>query len=181
MPVREVSLESPIEEKIAWAEACCRRFGDQLLRDEGVYSFLNELRAAIKASRKKMSETGIAETCKDCEEREGGSCCGAGLENRYSGALLLINLLLGVSLPERAYDRSSCFFLTQNGCALMARHVICVNYLCKRASQRVHPRGIAALREFEGVELQLLFQLNERIKRVLASNPFKEPMHQKSL
>ncbi|MCJ7594054.1 MAG: hypothetical protein MUO52_04685 [Desulfobacterales bacterium] len=166
--MREVPLESPIEEKIAWAEACCRRFGDQLLRDEGVYPLLNELWAAIEASRNKMSETGIVETCKDCEEREGGSCCGAGLENKYSGTLLLINLFLGVSLPERAYDGSSCFFLTQNGCALMARHVICVNYLCKKAGERVHPRDIAALREFEGVELQLLFHLNERIKRVLA-------------
>jgi len=178
--MRDVSIDRPIEEKIVWAETCCRRFGDQLRQDEGVDLLLNKLKATIHASRAKMAETGITERCKDCEEREGGSCCGRGLENRYSGTLLLVNFLLGVALPDRPYDSSSCFFLAGKGCLLKARHVICVNYLCRRVRETVAPHGIASLREVEGVELHLLFQLNEKIKKLLGSIPIQGPVHQTS-
>jgi len=103
--------------------------------------------------------------CRDCEEREGGSCCGAGLENRYDVSLLLTNLLLGVKLPKQGHEPSSCFFLGAQGCVLRARHVICVNYLCKKISDHIDAKRIAALRAKEGVELELLFHLQEEIKK----------------
>jgi len=57
-----------------------------------------------------MLRTGIVDLCRECEEKEGGSCCGAGLENHYSGMLLLINRLLGVALRTKGKNRRAAFF-----------------------------------------------------------------------
>jgi hypothetical protein len=167
MPIEEIPIKKAIEAKIAWAENCCQQIRDLLFRAEGTVELLRKAREAIHASQTGMAEAGVVDECKDCEEREGGSCCGAGLENKYGGVLLLINVLLGVKLPKQRYDPSSCFFLGQGGCLLLARHVICVNYLCKKITDRIDPQKIAALREKEGMELELLFHLQERIKKIL--------------
>jgi hypothetical protein len=161
----EISLDSPVEAKIAWAEKRYHEFMGELLRDEEIPLLLKRLKEAIHASRKEMAKAGVVEECRECEEREGGSCCGAGLENRYDGFLLLTNLLLGVKLPKQGYDPSSCFFLGAQGCLLLARHVICVNYLCKKISDHIDAARIAALQAREGVELELLFHLQERLKK----------------
>ncbi len=161
----EISLESPIEAKIAWAEKRYHEVMGALLGDEEISPLLDKLKGAIHASHREMAKAGVVDECRDCEEREGGSCCGAGLENRYDGSLLLTNLLLGVKLPRQGHDPSSCLFLGAQGCLLMARHVICVNYLCKKISDRIDAKRIAALQAKEGVELELLFHLQERLKR----------------
>jgi hypothetical protein len=171
MLVPETSITHPIEERIAWAEHCCARLKDTLLGDPEVSSLLEGLRVAIRDSRSRMAGLGIGDLCKACEEDEGGSCCGAGLEEHYSGTLLLINLLLGVKIPTRKGDPESCFFLSATGCQLLARHVICVNYLCPKIEARIPAGEIACLRQMEGVELDLLFVLHERVKRILCSLP----------
>ena len=161
----EISLESPIEAKIAWAEKRYQEAMGALLGDEEISPLLDKLKKAIHASHREMAEVGVVDECRDCEEREGGSCCGAGLENRYDVSLLLTNLLLGVKLPKQGHEPSSCFFLGAQGCVLRARHVICVNYLCKKISDHIDAKRIAALRAKEGVELELLFHLQEEIKK----------------
>ncbi|MGD8227070.1 MAG: hypothetical protein PVH82_18450 [Desulfobacteraceae bacterium] len=161
----EISLESPIEAKIAWAEKRYQEARGELLGDQEIPLLLEKLKGAIHASHREMAEVGVVDECRECEEREGGSCCGAGLENRYDGPLLLTNLLLGVKLPRQGYDPSSCFFLGAQGCLLLARHVICVNYLCKKISDQIDPEKIATLQGKEGVELELLFHLQERLKK----------------
>lgn len=163
----KISLESPINAKIAWAEKRYQEVRDTLLGDEKIVQIVRDTMDAIHASHKEMAEAGVVKECQHCEEREGGSCCGAGLENRYDGMLLLINLLLGVELPRQRYDPSSCFFLGEKGCLLQARQVICVNYLCKKITDRTDPEKIVALREKEGVELERLFHLQETIKKRL--------------
>lgn len=163
----EIPLARPIEEKIAWVHACHERERARLLGDEKVKALLKGLSSAIRASAREMAGLSIPETCRSCEEKEGGSCCGIGLEDRYGGTLLLINLLLGVELPQERHDPRSCFFLGPSGCRLKARDVICVNYLCPRITARIPPEEIAALREKEGVELTRLFLLNERIRQML--------------
>ena len=173
MTVKEVPIESPIEEKITWAKNCHRERGADLHRDDEIGFLLKELKKAIRASHREMAHTGIIESCGLCEEKEGGSCCGAGLEKKYTGLLLLINLLLGHSIPGRRQDPSGCFFLGKEGCGLLSRQVICINYLCKKLTDQIDLHTIAPLREKEGIELGLLFHLNERIKKVLATA--KEP------
>ncbi len=170
MTVKDIPIESPIEEKIDWAKKCFREKGTDLLRDEEIGILLNWLKDAIHASRREMAQTGIIEFCRLCEQEEGGSCCGIGLEKKYTGVLLLINLLLGHPIPDRRENPSSCFFLGNEGCGLLSRQVICINYLCKKITDQIELHKIAPLRDMEGIELDLLFHLIERIKKVLATS-----------
>ena len=167
MAFPDLPSDAPIHEKIAWARECFQQEGDRLLGDRDTGDLLARLQAALEASHRAMIEAGIADECRVCERREGGSCCGAGLEDKYSGTLLLINLLLGREIPSRRSDPSSCHFLGKEGCLLLARHVICVNYLCRKITDRIDPEKISLLRRAEGEELALLFRLNERIKKIL--------------
>lgn len=167
MDINEVSLSSPIDKKIAWAEYCYFVFRGKIFQDKTIVGYLSRLKHAIHASHKQMADTDIVQICRMCERDEGGSCCGAGLENKYDGWLLLSNLLLGAQLPKKRYDPRSCFFLGKKGCLLKARHVICVNYICKKITDQIEPHKLSALREKEGDELDTLFHLNERLKHVL--------------
>ncbi len=157
----------PIETKIAWARTCHKRYGERLLKDISVSAHIEALRVATQASGKEMTRSGIREMCRRCETEEGGSFCGAGLENRYDGWLLLINALMGVALPAERWRNDACFFLGEKGCRLRARHVICINYVCNKITDTFPPPRLETLREKEGEEIQTLFRLNEGIKAVL--------------
>ena len=161
------SINRPVKERIAWAESCFRGSGDLFLKDEKVAGLLSEFKSATKASRQKMDKIGVVALCRECDQEEGGSCCGKGLENKYDAWLLLINRLLGVDLPKDRQQADGCFFLGEKGCTLMARHVICINYMCKKITNDIRPSALNALREMEGEEIECLFMLNEQVKRVL--------------
>jgi hypothetical protein len=163
-----ISPDDAIEAKIDWAWSCARDHGPRLLEDAAVRDLLSRLDAALSATRREMAAAKVIETCRRCEEEEGGSCCGAGIENRYDGILLLINALLGVGRPAGGGVSSSCRFLGGEGCRLRARHVLCVNYLCDQVTNRLEPSRLAALKDREGEELQLIFRLHDRLKRILA-------------
>jgi len=165
MNIKKVTLSSPIEEKIDRAEEYYQRFRGHLLKDRSIVELLHKLENAIHASHIEMTGAGIAKICRKCEQEEGGSCCGAGLENKYDWELLLINLLLDVNLPQKRHDPEGCFFLGETGCLLQARHVICINYVCKKITDLVDPQKLHKLREKEGEELNTLFLLHERIKK----------------
>jgi hypothetical protein len=167
MSFKEISIESPIEEKIAWAKNCFQDKKKVLYGDTETDELLKKFKKAAEISHKEMARAGIEYECRRCEERDGGSCCGVGLENKYSGVLILINLLLGLKMPQQRLDTKSCFFLKETGCSLKARHVICVDYLCKKITERIDPERIATMREKEGFELECLFLLNERVKTVI--------------
>jgi hypothetical protein len=163
----EPPLDAPVEAKTDWANDCFEREGPRLLEDQSLAGLLKALRNAAHRSREIMSRTGIADLCSECEEKEGGSCCGAGLEKNFSATLLLINRLLGVPLPPDRKEPSSCFFLFSAGCTLVARHVLCINYVCNKITSRIAPDHLAALREAEGEEVLLLFQVNEELKKLI--------------
>ncbi|MCP4666388.1 MAG: hypothetical protein GY849_08470 [Deltaproteobacteria bacterium] len=167
MQIEETHLSAPVEQKIAWAQDRYQESGDRLRRSRAVSDLLDRLKNAIRMSGEKMARSGLARLCRECDRDEGGSCCGAGLENRYNGWLLLINLLLHTQLPKDRIDPQSCFFLGKTGCLLQARHVICVNYVCKKISLQIDPGQLAALREKEGEELETLFLLHEEVKKTL--------------
>jgi len=165
MQIEEVPLSAPVEQKIAWAQDFYQEFKDKLHQSRTISDLSDRLKKAISISGEKMTRSGIARLCRECDRDEGGSCCGAGLENRYDGWLLLINLLLKAQLPKDRLDPQSCFFLGKEGCRLQARHVICVNYVCKKITDRIDPRQLAGLREKEGEELETLFLLHEQVKK----------------
>jgi hypothetical protein len=167
--IEPISLDSPIEAKITWAKECMRAMGAVLRGDGRIASLRERLGEAIEDSHAEMMNLGIPDECRDCEEKRGGSCCGKGLENYYSGNLLLINLLLGKDLPTERFDGRSCFFLGSEGCRLGARDVICINYLCDEITSRFPAPRVASLREKEGIEIRLLFELNESIRALLTA------------
>jgi hypothetical protein len=167
MATGEPSLERPIEDKMGWAKTTFLGERNRLLADRNLVELLEALKAAIHRSHENMLRTGIVDLCRHCEEKEGGSCCGAGLEKHFSGILLLMNLLLGVTLPQEREEPSSCFFLSPTGCRLLARHVLCINYVCNKITSRIKPDQLAALREAEGAEILLLFQVNEKLKKLV--------------
>ena len=161
-----ISINCPVKERIAWAESCFQMGGVLFFNDEKIAALLSEFKSAAKASIQKMDKTGVVALCRECDQEEGGSCCGKGLENRYDAWLLLINRLLGVDLPRERPQAKGCFFLGEKGCLLMARHVICINYMCKKITNNIRPSVLNDLQEVEGVEINGLFMLNEQVKRV---------------
>jgi len=161
-----ISINRPVKERIAWVESCFQCSGDLFLKDEKIAGLLTEFKSAVKASRQEMNQTGVVDLCRECDQDEGGSCCGRGLENKYDAWLLLINRLLGVELPRVRQQADDCFFLGEKGCLLMARHVICINYMCKKITKNIQTSALNALREMEGAEINCLFMLNEQVKRV---------------
>lgn len=174
--MHEITINSTILDRIEWAEQCYDVLGSQFIGDEKIRNLLTLYKNAIMSSSREMVKTGLVEKCRDCEERDGGSCCGKGLENHYSGVMLLINLLLGRKLGKERYDAKGCLFLGENGCNLLARNVICVNYLCSKITSVIKPKQLAPLREKEGTELDLLFNLNERIKEYIKRAPALKQM-----
>jgi len=121
-----------IEEKINAAQDLFKAWREELLRDAKLSNLIEALHQRASASGEANLKLGVSEACKRCDEEEGGSCCGAGIEERYTPHLLLINLLLGGTLPmERCYP-DGCHFLGRAGCGLMARDILCINYLCTR-------------------------------------------------
>ncbi len=153
-----------IEHKIAWAERVFCLTGSRLSADPEISRLIERFDSAVAASCLMMQKAGMAEICRECEQLEGGSCCGKGIEDRYSGVLLLVNLLLGRSLPRERFDPAGCFFLGPSGCVLSARHVICINYICKKVTDSIYPEKLSCLRDCEGEELLALFLLAERVK-----------------
>jgi len=162
-----VSIHNPIEDKVAWALRTFREQGRALQEDETIARLLAQLRAEASASREAMVAAGVVAVCRRCDDQGGGSCCGAGIEDRYDGITLLINLLLGVTLPEERERDGGCFFLGPEGCALHARDVICINFMCNEVSDAIGDQALAGLRDVEGAELHTLFVLHARIRQVL--------------
>lgn len=152
-----------IQERYAWAVEHYRLDGKRLREDDTVRRLLAELRDRVAVSRESMVAAGLVEDCRVCEEQEGGSCCGRGMEAHYDGVLLLINLMLGAVVETEWRDQESCLFLGPQGCRLPARDHICVNYLCVKLGDRLSPPAVAEMRSCQGRELDTLFRLTDYI------------------
>lgn len=138
-----------------------------LARDPHLRRLMDDLEAKTRASWKAMMDLGIVEACRRCEEEEGGSCCGAGIENRYDPYLLLANLLAGVTLPGERRRPNECFFLGETGCRLRIRHFLCINYLCMQIQKMLSHGDLVLLQGIIGGEMDTVFLLQERILAIL--------------
>lgn len=155
-----------IEEMIGKAHALFQSRGGALRRHPGLTQGLDRLRREAAASGEAMYEFGVVAACRQCDEKEGGSCCGAGIENHYTPLLLLLNLLLDVELPQKRRWADSCFFLREGGCALTARHILCINYLCLRLQQDLSLEKLIKLQTITGREMETVFRLHEELRRL---------------
>ncbi|NLI80977.1 MAG: hypothetical protein GX443_04725 [Deltaproteobacteria bacterium] len=161
--------DEPILKKISVARELREAWGGAMAADPRVSGLLMSLKEASRRSGRVMAQLGVVAACARCEELEGGSCCGAGIENRYSPVLLFINLLLGCELPASRRFLNSCFFLGTQGCTLAARHVLCINYLCPALRRMLEPDALALLQGTTGEEMDTIFVLHECIKQKLTA------------
>jgi hypothetical protein len=156
---------SHFHEKIEFARYLFAAAEDALKGNRSIYNLLRKLEASIDTSRQTMMDLNIVETCRRCDEEEGGSCCGAGLENKFDAYLLLMNLLLGVSLPTFRQRPDSCFLLADTGCMLKVRLVLCVDFLCPKILEALTGDDLIRLQTVSGDELVTGFKVYDAIKR----------------
>jgi hypothetical protein len=157
------SRDDPIEAKIAWAEQRYSEHEAWLRTHPEIGRLLRKLGEGVHESDRGRVEAGIAALCATCERDRGISCCNADLEDRHDGVTLLINLLLGATLPRKRRGPRDCLFLGDDGCLLVARDALCVNFLCQTITEGVEPEKIAAVREREGEELETRLALHARV------------------
>ena len=165
------ATSTAIQKKIEQAHKLFTTYGSSLAEDPSIGALLQKIRDCIDKTNQSMLTLGVVAECKNCEENEGGSCCGTGIENKYDVLLLLINILLGGSLQNHEPLGNSCFFLGKNGCKLTARHVLCVNYICEKLQKKLTREELISLQTSAGEELDTLFFLHEAIKKRLKAKP----------
>ncbi len=156
--------DHPIESKIRWAQELYDAYGNRLLSDSRLSALLRTYQRAIEETWQVMVETGVVAECTDCAVKDGGSCCGAGIEDKFDTVSLLVNLLMGSPLPRERMDPTGCFFLGERGCTIQARQVICINYICRRLEARIDPSGLQRLHRMIAQEADAAFVVEEYIK-----------------
>lgn len=157
--------EKTITDQIRTALNLRELYGQSLVQDSEVCILLGELDQRIEATQAAMVGAGIVKECADCATNGGGVCCGVRTGYKSDSLLLLINLLLGRTLPFVPANSHLCHFLTKHGCALRARHVICVNFVCRRLMDVIPHKLLCNVQEIAGGEIDTLFMLEERIKK----------------
>jgi hypothetical protein len=156
-----------ITEKIRTARDLCLKWGTELKSDPLISSQLRKLSERTEASRLASLQSGVADACRRCDENEGGSCCGAGIEDRYTPELLLINLIVGTELPESRYSEDSCHFLHNRGCILPVRDILCINYLCSKLQRDIPHGNLLSLQDATGREMEAVFVLHNTIRNFI--------------
>jgi hypothetical protein len=116
-----------------------------------------------------MVDLEVAAFCRRCDAEEGGSCCarGRGFEEKYDPFLFLINLILGVRLPERRPRPDGCYFLTRTGCCLKVRLFLCVDFLCPAILNRLSHPELVRLQTVSGHELTTGFLVYDAMKKII--------------
>jgi hypothetical protein len=165
--VKGSTVAAALLDRIAQAKGGFDTWGETLKRDRRIADLLAELDLRIAATQKVMVDLGVSDICRRCDQEEGGSCCGAGIENTYSSVFLLMNLLLGATLPECRSMENSCLFLDRNGCTLKARDVLCINYLCAKITTQLSPEARFLLQDVSGEEMDTAFVLQEAIRKII--------------
>ncbi|MEW6584378.1 MAG: hypothetical protein AB1442_02075 [Nitrospirota bacterium] len=135
------------------------------MQDRQVCALLGGLDLHIEATQSAMVRAGIVKECADCAVNGEGTCCGVRTGYKCGSVLLLINLLLGRNLPPAPADTHLCHFLTKQGCALRARHVICVNFTCQRLRDVLPHNSLCNVQDIAGSEIDTLFVLEDCIKK----------------
>ncbi len=167
-------LQYPINDKITFSLAVIEKRRSLLLTDDKLVKFLSDYEKAFENTQKAMREIGMSDICCDCAINTGGSCCGEGIEDWFDSALIVINLLLDVNIPEKRMVQNGCWFLGETGCLIKAKHTLCINYLCKRLQQDISPDKLQYFQKCMLHETELLFYMEEKIKEILRGEPLSD-------
>ncbi len=160
--------KATVEERIDLALTLYTRWEAELRHDGHVWLILDQLKKALEASRKTMSDLGIDLACARCDESSPeGSCCSIGLEDKFDAVLLLVNILLGADIPSSRARADSCYFLGPKGCALLARNMLCIDYLCPQLEKELGHEALVRMQTVAGKEIQACFLLCEALKKII--------------
>ncbi|MEW6419584.1 MAG: hypothetical protein AB1480_15970 [Nitrospirota bacterium] len=162
-------MPNHIENLIASAYNLRISYGDLLLQDSKLHTLLQRLNKTISATINEMESVGVVKECADCAVHGEGTCCGIRTGYKCDRILILLNLLLDVSPVIQTRHPHLCPFLTEQGCSLRARPVICVNFICQRLRRNITHEGLVRLQEIAGEELDALFNAEEYVKKKIAS------------
>ncbi len=156
--------------KITKAYELHEKFGNLLLQDKDFKNLLIKLDEKIENTRKKMIEIGVVRECADCAINGEGTCCGERTAHKCDTIILLVNLILGINLPTYNENPDLCFFLSEDGCILRARPVICVNYICNRLRYNIPHEQLVILQNIGGEEITTLFMIEEFVKKKIQAS-----------
>ena len=156
-----------IEEEINRAKSLYERCGRALTNQDGLGDRFMRYRYAITKTQEVMEQMGVVEGCTACACEGRGSCCFQGVEEWYDHALLLMNLVLGIQLPEFREVPEGCVFVGSRGCKLLARHSFCVNYLCPSFRDLIKTPHMGTLLSVSGEELFCGWELEQAIRKWL--------------
>ncbi len=144
--------------------------------EQNLSSLLPELKLQANRSKELMQAIGLTSVCIRCAEvNQGSGCCSRAIEQWYEIPTLILNLLLGCTLPKRHRDPSTCIFLGETGCTLLVRYHFCVNYLCEHIKNEIPPKDLERLRRQYGRELYISWKLEKEIWKYFNMNSCKEP------
>jgi hypothetical protein len=141
--------------------------GRMLLADPEISALLRAYRAQIDKTGAAMAEAGVVSRCADCAGADHISCCFDGAEYWFDHRLLLINLLMGAELPRQRAVEGQCLFVGPQGCRLVARFAICINFFCPDLRAYLGPDTLTRLRKQGGDEVLAGLELEQALTRWL--------------
>ncbi len=138
-----------------------------LRENRKLQTLFEDLKRALSISEEAYRKTGAYRLCAECASLGQATCCGRDMELSVSRELLLINLLLGGQIPEkRSFDRG-CFFLTEKGCGLLVRPLLCRNFFCPWFKERFPHKKLITLQKAQESESIYLFRIEDYFKALL--------------
>jgi hypothetical protein len=159
--------EQKLRHEINTAKALFEHLGPALRRQPEWRRLLTSYRRAIDETQALMHRQGVAAACTVCATEGPGSCCFEGIETGYDRILLLINLLMGCSLPDSREAPESCFFVGEQGCRLRGRYYYCLHYLCPALQTSLGSDPREQLRITVAKELAAGWELEQKLREWL--------------
>jgi len=129
---------------------------------------LKRYRTCIERTTRTMREIAMISGCTECAKKT-GSCCFREVEKGYDHVLLLINLMIGVRLPQRREIKGNCYFLGKSGCKIVARDSFCINYICNDLKRSLGRSTVSAFSAIAGEEIFCGWETELAIGRWLAT------------
>lgn len=132
---------------------------------------LNQLKryqTCIEHTKKVMRDIKMISGCTECANKT-GSCCFQQVEQSYDHAMLLVNLLMGVRLPDEREIDGNCYFLGRNGCKLLARDAFCINYICADLKRVLGPSTVSGFAATAGEEIFSGWETERTLRQCLAT------------
>ncbi len=153
-----------IAEQIQKAKELYTRYASDIMLDKKCSSQLEELNTAIEDSWELMKELGVIEICSACAQEKTGGCCHFGIETCYTDMIILMNMLLGVTVPEQRKLENNCLFVGEHGCRLKARFKTCIHHLCPEIINSLNEYDLFRLRALNSYEIKVVSQAESSIR-----------------